>query len=864
MKSEAFRSACRVYIDSASMGPINVSDDIINISVNLRLDAVSTLSISLNNYSNQLGGRYNMLLAIGDKVHADFVINGVVYPQFTGRIFSTPLVAFDAQAFTIEVQDCIGDLNFQVWCPYSVEAQTKYLTYAQQSITEAAEELGEEDSGLGNLLLDFLENVCRFPKNSIYIQEFPDLNNVMKNILKTIVCNNDPNYEDEIVNIFEQCFGTITNSTAGSSSSSVSSQEASITAAVAMAYIHSLTGSKKNWPSGEWYNQTKIECKYVNEGSGAPTTIMMAPGNDDGSRSGMYGLRLCDVKKYLANNEKINYAAYLPLSEQQQVFSSLWADLIKQYQDPCLAFLNYWLPGSNQNFKGKSAGGIQAGGKNGASCLLIINGGVVNQKSDIEKPLLAEAQKLNKTPAGDNSKWSAWLKQVPIGAGQYATADNATQYLGEQCWSLYETYTHFLFGWNYQGGPNYQPDGANSTGIVGNGAYYLLAKDNPTITAAFDILPASATPRTGDVVFWSKSGGLNDSLGQEYGHVAIVLQDQGSSLLVENQWLGSGGVVQSSWPKNASGWAIAGYFRPKIFASDSLTAPSGSSTAAASSAGSTGINPNMKGAAAYNDMFELFKFVQFDNSSMTSESENLDKYDNLYDNEPVFSFVQSLCNASMRSFTSLPDGSFTAFVPDHFGYFSQVNPDYDNLVEIPPLNQIDYSISITKSSYISHLFCLTNENFPNLWGQSASSGLTDAAKLMESSGIVSLQRNPEELCHLISLDGTGFPTSAKGVADLMQAWGVKVLKAPDPNIESHVMTGILAVYKFVEAWANMYSSNIQISFRPDLRPGLRAHFPNLGLTAFISSVTHSWSATSGGSTSLQINSIVKDTGRAGM
>ena len=860
MKSEAFRSGCRLILDTKSMGPVDVSDDVISLSPSLRTGAVSTLSISLNNYSNQLGGRYNMLLSIGDKVHMDFYVNGIIFPIFTGRIFSVPLVAFDAQAFTIEAQDCIGDLNFQYWSPYSVEAQTKYLTFNQQSITEAAVELGEEDSGLGNLFLDFLENVCHFPKNSIYIQAFPDLNNVMKNILKTIVCNKNPNYEDEIENIFGQYFGTITNAgtIAGSSNSSANNPENNITADVVMGYIQSLTGSKKNWPSGEWYNQTKIECKYVNEGSGEPTTIMMAPGNDNGSRSGMYGLRLCDVKKYLANNEKINYAAYLPLSQQQQVFSSLWADLIKQYQDPCLAFLNYWLPGTNQNFKGKSKGGIQAGGKNGASCLLIINGGVVNQKSDIENPLLQEAKKYDKLPAKDNTKWAQWLKTIPIGTGKYAISDNPTPNLGEQCWSLYESYTHFLFGWNYQGGPNYQPDGANSTGIVGNGAYYLLGKDNPTITNVFDILPANATAKTGDVVFWSKSGGLNDSLGQTYGHVAIVVQDQGGSLLVENQWLGSGGVVQSSWPKNASGWAIAGYFRPKMFASDTLSLETGSSSSSSTLSAST------KGAAAYNDMFELFKFVQFNNAALTQESENLDKYDNLYDNEPVFGFVQSLCNASMRTFTSLPDGSFTAFVPDHFGYFSEANPDYDNLVELDPINLIDYSISMNKSSYISHVFCLTNEAFPNLWGQSANTGLSTACQLMESSGIVSLQRNPEELAHLISLDGTGFATSAKGIGELLQEWGVQVLKAPDPNIESHVMTGILAVYKFVESWAHMFTANIQVSFRPDLRPGLRIHLSNLGITCYIESVTHSWNAQSGGTTSLQVNSIVNDKGRAGM
>ena len=206
LKSLVFYAKVKVILQTQTMGCIDVSDDVVSCTVTLRLNAASTASVTLNNYSNQISGRYNFLLSIGDKAHISFILNGVEFAQLTGRVFDVPLVAFDSSDFTIQIQDCIGDLMWQFWCPFSTEAQNKYLTWNEENITEAAEELGQADSGMGSVFLDFMENVCRFPKNSIYIQKFPDLDNVMKNILKTIVCNNDPNAENEYEAVFMQLF----------------------------------------------------------------------------------------------------------------------------------------------------------------------------------------------------------------------------------------------------------------------------------------------------------------------------------------------------------------------------------------------------------------------------------------------------------------------------------------------------------------------------------------------------------------------------------------------------------------------------------------------------------------------------------
>lgn len=679
MPSQSSVTKSRVLIDTFKEGVLDVSDDVMRVSHTANLDGVSTCSLSLNNYSNNLQGRYNSLLKIGDRFHLDLYDGGVQFPRFTGYLFSAPQYAYNANSFDITAHDLIGAMQWKLWNPYAEASYKRYVAPFAQ-IASGAQELGITDSGIGNVMLDFLMTVCGMSKNMIYIQKFPDLNNVMKNILKATVCKGSKGWESEFEAVFEQLFGTFN-----------------------------------------------------------PSTIS---GSSNGS-------------------------------------------------------------GDNDTASATSK----------------------------------------------NALWQKWLKTYPIGGGEYATGNNTNPSLTEQCWSLFESYTHLLFNWPWQGGPNYQPAG-------GNGAYWQEAKDgtcDPTVLADFQVLDASAKAEMGDVVFWSATPGR---LGVQYGHVAVVFQDLGSSLKVENQWVGHP-VQFDTFPKNSDGYKIAGYLRPKIFAGKNLassTTISGSSASSSSASSSSVSAASGQSAAAYNDTFKIFQWINNTNFQATQESENLNRYDNLYDNVPVLNYIKSLCNGSMRSFSSLPDGSFTAFVPDYFGFFENATQE-NNTIEIPDTDLIDFSVTHNKANYKSHVFLLTNEQMQNVCGiQGANdSSLSNVLRLMDSSGIVSFQKQPAELANLIDIRSMGFSQDAQGFKDLMNRWGVSVDKETDDNIVSHVMTTIEALYMLCKSWASVSECTVQLAFRPDIYPGLRLKFPSInGLTAFVDSCTQTWDAQNGGSTTVHL------------
>lgn len=669
MPSQSSTTKARVLLDTSAEGVLDVSKDVIHVSQNANLDGVSPCSVTLNNYSNNLQGRYNSIIKIGDRLHLDLYDGGVQFPRFTGYAFSAPQYAYNAESFEIGCHDLIGAMQWKLWNPYAEASYKRYVAPFAQ-IASGAQLEGITDSGIGNVMLDFLITVCGMSKNMIYIQKFPDLNNVMKNILKATVCKGSTGYEAEFENVFKELFGTF-----------------------------------------------------------SPSTIASSNG-----------------------------------------------------------------AGDNDTAKATSK----------------------------------------------NALWQKWLTTYPIGGGEYATGDNTNPSLTEQCWSLYESYTHLLFNWPWHGGPNYQPAG-------GNGAYWQAAADgtgDPTVVADFQVLNASAKAEMGDVAFWQKTQG---ALGSEYGHVAVVFQDLGSSLKVENQWVGHP-VQFDTFPKNSDGYQLAGYLRPRIFAGKNLAS---STTISGSSASATSTE---QGAAAYNDTFKIFQWLNDTDMQATQLSENLNRFDNLYDNVSVLDYVKSLCNGSMRSFTSLPDGSFTAFVPDYFGFFESATQE-NNTIEIPDTDLVDFSVTHNKANYKSHVFLLTNEQMQNVCGiQGANdSSLSTALRLMDSSGIVSFQKQPSELAALLDIRSMGFSQDAQGFTDLMNKWGVSVLKQTDDNIVSHVMTTIEALYMLCKSWASVSECTVQLAFRPDIYPGLRLKFPSInGLTAFVDSCTQTWDAQNGGSTTVHL------------
>ncbi|KFI84491.1 CHAP domain protein [Bifidobacterium reuteri DSM 23975] len=114
---------------------------------------------------------------------------------------------------------------------------------------------------------------------------------------------------------------------------------------------------------------------------------------------------------------------------------------------------------------------------------------------------------------------------------------------GGQCWDLWSRYAQDVAG---------VPQSATNTSNGYAGSVYTTTYDQQSaLRDRFDRLPANATPAKGDVAFWGQAPAT------PYTHVAIVLADQGGSLLCLTQ--NPGATHQAAITKNG----LLGYLRPK-------------------------------------------------------------------------------------------------------------------------------------------------------------------------------------------------------------------------------------------------------------------------------------------------------------
>lgn len=850
--TEAYYSSVSVIVDTISQGVIDISEDVQSCSVNRQVNGASSATITLTNYSSYKNGRYNGLLHIGDRVHVAFIKDSFSIDQLTGKIAQVPVIAFNEGSFTFTVYDVIHDLSYIYWDPYAEDSLERYSLNADKLIRYAAQE-GYNDSGIGIALKDFLsadDGVCHLPKDAVKIAKFPDTSEIMQNIVNAAMQNADKTSIDQSAEeLYVMLFGGHSSSSQASSAdqkddskynwlleSNISGKRlAAITAKLFM-------WSKVDTNSTEWDKNIQ----FKDNGKWRSWHL-----HDNDYHSGLYGLsrtQMIDFAKY--NGE----AMLADKKTQDKAMAGVYDSLSKKSAYHAIwQYFNGWV--LDYDDKGNIKYGKNSKFKVGTHEMKTVDEwkNFVNRAADEVSDNVKDSgkdkkqQETKKTKSDKNkdnklaASFGSWV-QNNTGRFPITFRDNDSK----QCWNLWE--------WYYQDFLKLDQSQWVAQPASGNQGFAQYAVSVSKYYASnFEVITDPNKVQAGDVAFW-KNGAPNDPY---YGHVSIVIGTSGDKITDFGQ-NPKPPTVDTFEPKTA----LSGALRPKALggvpgSSDALTGASSSSSSSTSSeADDLGL--------------KLFKFVNYMTPSNTPaiiESYLLKGSDtglNMANDKPAIDYVDSCCKASMRAYMSLPDGSFAAFVPDWFG---KMFPDskYHNAIDIPRHEVMKFKADFDKSSYVSHLFLTTNEALPDPYGLGITSGLNDLMKLLTSSGTVTMQYQGANLLKLMDISSTGLDQNDPDALNkLMQRWGVSVKRESDEYIQNAQLTAISALYRFLQYWANCFTSTMQLTFRPEIMPGLRLHFADAGVTLYVKSVQHSWNATSGGTTNVTVVSPVTDQDKAGI
>lgn len=861
ISTEVYYSSCEVLVETQKHGILDVSDDVKSVSVSRRMDGISTASVSLLDYSTYSSGKYNGIIHVGDRVHIAYFKDTRRVDQFTGRVSKTPALMFQADDFAFSCEDCIADLNYIWWDPFSAKAYEKFNLQPMQAYAEGK----YNDGAGGERLKSFLKDVCGFPEKAIRIAKFPELDSILKAIIDIAKGSNDESPDALAAKLYDTLFGAATDygdvgedNTKTHPTDNATALHISDQAKDAADIVRAMFGKdqRKSCDAKWWdgkvmfgYNKCTKWSKYSGE-----------------AHTGLYGLTKSQMSKYTKKNQDANkYDEYTQYSCLLQVLESLSKAKDGGYGSPMNLALAYFTGTTPKVSKGKlswpglhDADGVYFGlvfpyTRADLQKVMHCNAsGKLLAGSHVSQPGKPRSDSKDSKPTNAlAAKFGDWVK---ANTGKYVDVDGA---YGAQCWDLWHWYYKDFLKLD-DGQWQLQPAG-------GNQAFWQQFPQSSYYASNFEKLDTSKKWQAGDV-FFGKNGGMFDPSA---GHVGIVTKDDGTNVQVFDQNSPVGSAPRANtYPKSA----FAGVLRPKALGGQPGEYDGSSSSASSSSDVTTSSAQQIAQQAARNESLKLFKYLNMGDTSQLLQANMYQGKIRMKNDRPCIEFVKSLCSATMRSFMSLPDGSFAAFVPDWWGIYKL--PGTNNVVEVPAIDVISFKSDIDKSSYVSHLFLTTAEYAADptgIMGNSSVFGTGATADIigsMYSSGTITIEDMAEQLSHFMDLSATGLATNGRTtkqtLLDLMQKWGVNVRCEQDNYITDKTLTTISALTRFLKYWANCFHTSMSLAFRPEIMPGHRLHFPDAHCTLFVQTVTHSWTATSGGSTSVSVVAPVTDAGKVGI
>lgn len=793
-------------------GTLDVSDDIISGRLTRRIDAASDFSLKLNNRApfGAKQGKYTGKIGRMDRIV--IFMKRINWVQvFSGLVTVVPVADLYPSTCTITGVCTIKRLQSFYWNPYTVASRA--LMSQSNTLASAPNQL---DSGIGTMLTNILVKAGNWKEKDVHIQNLPP---AWLEFAKQVQFQNKTPAEQQeaYLKVVSEMLGVNINGTSAGAGAefgvnlpagaggSVAPGGAGVVFTypqlIAQAYAVGIRG-----------NSLPIAAAIAMAESSGRTDAKGGP-NSNGSYD--YGLwQINDIHKgnsYVPNGDMTkmfdpgaNARAMAAISKQ----GSKWTDwstfnngayrkFMTQAQQAAAQFDPATVPAS----------------ANGAAAPSPTNTTTGNSVLD------AANSAAQSSPGGT----SVGTVKGMIDAG------------------LAMRGTPYSWGGGGKDGPSFGIDqGANTKGFDCSGfTQYMVWKGTggkidiggatgtqwPTKLNGHGVSVDRTQVQPGDLLFWIRASG---------NHTAMYI---GNDQMIEAPTTGD--VVKVSAVRWGNGFS--GILRIKGVTNTGeiidLGPDAGTAGGGSTAGGTTGVSSAEPLAEA------LFR-VQF----LGSEGAALN---NLWDDksfirsEPLFQTVKAVSAAGMRSFMSAPNGDFVSFYPDPFG-FQGKKP----AMEIEDIELVNFSMSQNETELATHVFTSFNSSLfgsnvieDTAWNSVNMSfvGLEDKAVM---KGLLNISDNSPEL----------------SPETFYSKFGVRPMAAKNTIVRDGTLNYFQTVYTFLQKWSDQFNTRIEMTFMPELYPGMRVKIKSKGLTVYVKEVSHEFSYESGFTTTAIVNSPTTDAG----
>lgn len=204
--------------------------------------------------------------------------------------------------------------------------------------------------------------------------------------------------------------------------------------------------------------------------------------------------------------------------------------------------------------------------------------------------------------------------------------------------------------------------------------------------------------------------------------------------------------------------------------------------------------------------------------------------------EPLIKVVRSVSDASMRSFQSTPDGGIAFFYPDYWG----MDPidDKNAVLKLEDIELKEFHIDANDDAFTTHVYVRGNPSFARAWGNAGEYGW------LQSAGIATVEN--EWLFNRL-LDLSVVAPDFESVEDIFGRYGVRpLMDAGRSGIMTPQMEFLSAAKLFLQKWSEQYSTRVDMTFMPELFPGMRIELVGHNVAVYVEQVSHNFDFTNGG------------------
>lgn len=790
-------------------GILNVTDDLIAGRVTRRIDAASDFSITLNNrsFNGSNQGKYTGKIGRMDRVV--IFLKRIHWVQvFAGYTSVVPVSDLYPTTCTITGACTIKRLQNFYWNPYMTASREVMYQTGSMAITP-----NQIDSGIGNMLSNVICKVGNWKPETVHIQNMPMQ---FLDFAKTVqIVNETPKEQQEkYLNKVAELLGVTLGGIAGASGTpgvagtggSVAAGGEGVTFTPAQLVAQaSLAGV----PADQLALAAAIA---MAESSGRPS----AKGGPNGNGSYDYGLwQINDIHKG---------SAFVPGGDMTKMFD----------------------PGLNA----KAMFSISGGGVNWKPWSTFNNGAYLKFMTQTKQAVATFDPNKALPGAPTTGPNVNTTTGIPVTDAANASAKEATggYVIGtvQAIINAGKSQIGIPYSWGGGGknGPSFGIDsGANTNGYDCSGLmqYMVWQGTGKKIDIGGDTWDQYSDNLNGhgfkvDQSAISAGDLIYTGNGTKTSHVMMYI---GNNQVIEAQMTGVPVKVSTARYKG-----LMGIFRLKGVTNTGEVINVGTDAGAAAGDAAAGqtVN-NTTGLGSSEPIGEALFRIQFMGDADASKNV---LYDDLsyVNTQPLFATIKALSSAAMRSFMSAPNGDFVAFYPDPFGIMGK-----KPAIQIEDVELINFAISHNDSELTTHVFAAMSAD-------RYTSTVDDTAWLSLYKSAVSMQ-DRAMMKSLLNVSDTSPELSPES---FFAKFGVRPLAVKHGDIKDYTLNYFQALYTFLQKWSDQFNSRVELTFMPELYPGMRMEIVSQGVTVYVKEVSHDFSFDSGFSTSAIVNSPTTKTG----